>query len=281
MSILEVRDVSKKYTSFTLAPTSFSLAPGAITGFIGRNGAGKSTLLKSLLGIVTPDAGEITFFGLPFAENAAAIKQRLGFVAGGVDYYAAKPLQRITAITKRFYPNWDDALYRRYLQLFQLDERKTPAQLSAGMQVKYALALALSHHAELLLLDEPTSGLDPVSRSEVLELLLQLRQQGVTILFSTHITSDLEQCADRILYLQHGRLLADTTLEIFRAAYGIVTLPQPSSDPRFIGCVQTRDGCTALVHAADVGSLAVRPADLSEIMVHLEKEADKHARTAS
>jgi len=271
MGILTVSGVTKQYPGFTLSPTSFSLVQGQITGFIGRNGAGKSTLLKSILGIVTPDAGEISFFDLPFADYAAEIKQRIGFVSGGINSYPSKPLRRITDITRAFYPNWDDAQYRRYMDLFQLNDRKTPAQLSAGMQVKYALTLALSHHAELLLLDEPTSGLDPVSRSEVLEILLQLKHQGVTILFSTHITSDLEQCADRILYLQRGKLLADTTLDSFRDTYRIVTLQQPSDDPRYIGCVRTRNGCTALIRKEN-SDAGCRPADLSEIMVHLEKE---------
>ena len=281
MSILNVQGVTKHYPAFTLDNVSFQLVPGKITGFIGRNGAGKSTLLKSILGIVNPDDGDISFFGLPFDGHNAAIKQRLGFVAGGVDYYPSKPLKRITDITKGFYPNWDDTLYRHYLSIFHLDERKTPAQLSAGMRVKYALALALSHHAELLLLDEPTSGLDPVSRSEVLEILLELRQAGTTILFSTHITGDLEQCADRILYIQRGRLLADTTLDAFRSSYRIVTLPQPSQDPRLIGSVLTRDGCTALVRNSDAADFETRSADLSEIMVHMEKEADKLESAAS
>lgn len=281
MSTLELRDLSKQYPGFTLFPTSFGLAPGQITGFIGRNGAGKSTLLKSLLGIVTPDSGTVTFFGLPFVNHAAAIKQRLGFVAGGVDYYSSKSLKRITDSTRRFYPGWDETRYRHYLQLFHLDEAKTPSQLSAGMRVKYALTLALSHRAELLILDEPTSGLDPVSRSEVLELLLQLKQQGVTILFSTHITSDLEQCADRLLYLQRGQLLADSTLEEFQSAYRLITLPKAVEDPRFLGCVRTREGCTALVHSRDAAELQTRPASLSEIMVHLEKEVELHESAAS
>ena len=171
--------------------------------------------------------------------------------------------------------NWDDAAYRRLMELFQLDGRKTPAQLSAGMRVKYALTLALSHHAELLLLDEPTSGLDPISRDEVLDLLLQLRREGVTILFSTHITSDLEQCADRILYLRAGRLAADATLEDFAAAYRLVELPEGAPVPEgLIGLKPAKHGQTALIPAGQAGrlNLSTKPADLSAIMVHLEKE---------
>lgn len=276
MSILTVSGLCKRYPAFELRDLSFTLHPGEITGFIGRNGAGKSTTLKSLLHFVQPDAGTISFFDLPYEAHEQKIKQRLGFVAGGVDYYPTRPLRTISAVTRRFYPNWDDAAYRRLMALFQLDERKTPAQLSAGMRVKYALTMALSHHAELLLLDEPTSGLDPISRDEVLDLLLQLRREGVTILFSTHITSDLEQCADRILYLRAGQLAADATLEAFAAAYRLVEIPEGTPVPEgLIGCKPAKHGQTALIPTEQVGrlNLPTKPADLSAIMVHLEKEA--------
>ena len=114
-------------------------------------------------------------------------------------FYTRKKLKTITAVTKSFYPGWEDEEYRKYLSAFGLSEDKTPAELSNGMKIKYALALALSHRAELLILDEPTSGLDPVSRAELLDVFLYLKEKGVSILFSTHITSDLEKCADDIL----------------------------------------------------------------------------------
>ena len=162
--VLEIRGLCKDYPAFHLKDVSFSLERGRIMGFIGRNGAGKTTTLKSALNIVHPAAGELKYFGLDFAENELEIKRRIAFVSGGANYYPNKKLAAITAVTRSFYEHWDEAAYRRYLKLFNLDESKTPKALSAGMQVKYALALALSHGAELLILDEPTSGLDPVSR---------------------------------------------------------------------------------------------------------------------
>lgn len=206
MSILHVQDLSKRYPAFALSSVSFSLRDGAITGLIGRNGAGKSTLLKSLMGFVHPDAGQVCFFGQPMAEDPREIRQRIGYVPGAFDFYPRKPLQAITAASAPFYTAWDEPMYRACLRRFRLDERKTPAQLSDGMKVKYALTLALSHHAQLLILDEPTSGLDPVSRDELLDVLLQLNREGATILYSTHITTDLEKCADDLLYLQEGTL---------------------------------------------------------------------------
>ena len=215
MSILEVKGLCKRYPAFRLEDMSFSLREGKITGFIGRNGAGKTTALKSLMGFVRPDAGEVRFFGMDFAQNQQKIKQEIGYVPGSFGFYPNKKLGVITAVTAPFYRHWDDQVYRSCLARFHLDESKTPAQLSEGMKVKYALTLALSHHAKLLILDEPTSGLDPVSRDELLDDLLALNQEGATILYSTHITTDLEKCADDILYIREGRLRYEGALEAF------------------------------------------------------------------
>lgn len=274
MSILEVHGLCKHYPAFDLQDVSFSLAKGQITGFIGRNGAGKSTTLKALMGFIQPDRGSISFFGLPFSENQQSIKQRIGFVSGGVDCFSNKRLRVISDVTKRFYANWSESAYQKYMKLFMLDDAKTPSQLSAGMRVKYALTLALSHQAQLLLLDEPTSGLDPISRDEVLDILLELNRQGVTILFSTHITSDLERCADRILYLRDGKIQADADLSSFVDSYRQVTLSEFSNDSRLIGCKQTKSGYSALLHTSDAPARGwiVRPASLTDIMIHMERE---------
>ena len=145
----------------------------------------------------------------------------MGFVSGGVDYYSNKKIKTITSVTKSFYKLWDDAAYSKYMSMFKLDENKTPAQLSAGMKVKYALTLALSHNAELLILDEPTSGLDPVSRDDLLDVFMELCENGITILFSTHITSDLDKCADKIVYIKNGKILAESDIKSFVDSYKV------------------------------------------------------------
>ena len=208
MNSLTVRGLTKHYEGFALENISFSLKEGHIMGLIGRNGAGKSTTLKSILHLVSPDAGSIEILGGDFFRDEAKIKQELGIVLGGIDFYTNKRLRSITAVTRRFYSNWDEPKYRDYLSAFGLDESKRVKELSAGMKVKYLVALALSHRAKLLILDEPTSGLDPVSRDELLELFRALAGEGISILFSTHITSDLEHCADDITYIKGGKLLA-------------------------------------------------------------------------
>lgn len=215
MSLCDIKNLSKSYPSFVLSDISFELNAGRIIGFIGRNGAGKTTSIKSILGFAHPDCGEISYFGLPFSENEREIKQRIGFSTGAVNYYPKKKIKNIVAITKTFYKNWDETAYREYLELFSLDENKMPCELSEGMKVKFNLLLALSHKAEILILDEPTSGLDPFSRDELLELFVELKNRGVAVLFSTHITSDIEKCADDIMYIRKGKLIANCSKDKF------------------------------------------------------------------
>ena len=220
MNVLEVRELRKTYPAFTLKDVSLDVPQGAIVGFIGRNGAGKSTTLKSVLGLVHPDSGTVRAFGLDYAANEAAIRRRIGVVLGGIDFYPKKKVGVITDVTRRFYSNWDEDKYRHYLELFAIDESKRVDQLSSGMKVKYMIALALSHSAELLILDEPTSGLDPVSRDELVELFRRIVAGGSrSILFSTHITSDLEKCASHIAFIKDGEMLYDGGVEDFKARF--------------------------------------------------------------
>ena len=275
-NVLEIRALRKEYPSFLLKDVDLTVRRGSITGFIGRNGAGKTTTLKSALNIVHPSAGEIRFFGLPFAENELEIKRRIAFLSGGTNYYPNRKLSAITAVTRRFYDKWSDEEYRRYLSLFSIDENKTPKQLSAGMQVKYALALAMSHSAELLILDEPTSGLDPVSRDELVDVFLSLADKGVSILFSTHITDDLDKCADDVCYIRGGEIVFETPLKELRGKYRAVSVSAEQAErysDSLIGCKRAKEGYTALVESGALGELGGSPAGLEEIMVHLDREA--------
>lgn len=222
MNILSVTGLMKRYPNFDLQDISFSLPQGRIMGLIGKNGAGKSTILKCILNLVHPDAGSIEMFGRDFQKNEESCKQEIGVVLGGIDFYKQKKLADITAVTKRFYPNWDEAAYEKFLNLFSLIPEKRVKELSTGMKVKYMVALALSHHAKLLILDEPTSGLDPVSRDDLLKLFRQLVKDGNrSILFSTYITSDLEKIADDITYIKDGKLLKSAEKSMFIDSFNI------------------------------------------------------------
>lgn len=303
MSVLKVENLCKSYETFALKNVSFTLESGKITGFIGRNGAGKTTTLKSILGFLHTDDGRIYFDNKEFKENEFDIKQEIGYVSGGFSFYPTKKLKTITCVTKSFYDTWDDALYEKYMKMFKLDERKTPSKLSEGMKVKYSICLALSHHAKLLILDEPTSGLDPISRDELMDIFLKLQDSGTTILFSTHITSDLEKCADNIIYIQNGQIIAEDSIKNFVNSYKLVEfkndpkyfnkISKSQKDNLFIGYKRTKKGYTALIKSEDAKKLLkkgdsmspdneitafendileIKNADLETIMVHLEKE---------
>ena len=219
MSVVEVRDLIKQYPSFELKSVSFDIHEGRITGFIGRNGAGKTTTIKAMLNLIHPESGNITYFDMPLSLKENEIKRRIGYSTGSVNWYPRKRIKDIISVVKNFYDTWDDEAYRKYLDLFELDEDKMAIELSEGMKVKVNLLIALSHKAEVLILDEPTSGLDPFSRNELLDLFIKLKNDGVAIFFSTHIISDIEKCADDIVYISAGKIIAATSEEQFMKTY--------------------------------------------------------------
>ncbi len=281
MEILAVENLRKHYEKFTLRDVSFSLEKGYIMGFIGRNGAGKTTTLKSMLRLVHPDGGKVTMFGMDYSENELACKQKIGFMLGGVDFYPKKKLRTIADVTSRFYDKWDNTEYQRCLENFELDPEKKIDELSAGMRVKFSLALALSHHAQLLILDEPTSGLDPVSRDELLLLFQSLIEDGEhSILFSTHIISDLEKCADFITYIKEGEIIAltdkDSFIDTYRLVSGTSAQLTPAMTRSLIGCRQHKFGFEGMIKKSDLSladnGVEIAPASLESIMIHIERE---------
>lgn len=223
MNLLSVNGITKKYPKFLLDNVSFNLEEGYIMGFIGSNGAGKTTTLKSIMKLVKPDSGSVKIFGSELNGNTNNIKQDIGVLLGETDFYLKKKISSVTDVVKRFYNNWDAEMYEKLLHKFNLDSDKKLEELSKGMRIKYGITLALSHNAKLFILDEPTSGLDPVARDEVLELFQELVEEGNrSILYSTHITSDLEKCADYITYIKSGKIIESTTFEGLIDKYRLV-----------------------------------------------------------
>lgn len=219
MSIIEIQNLNKEYPKFCLSNVSFGIPKGEITGFIGRNGAGKTTTVKSMLNLVHPDSGRVLYFGKELCKNEADIKTQIGYSTGTLSWYPRKKLKDVINITKRFYDTWNEEVYQKYLKIFGIDENKTPTELSEGMKVKCNLLIALSHNAKVLILDEPTSGLDPFSRDELLEIFKALKSDGVAVFFSTHIISDIEKCADNIVYISNGKIVASLSKNEFISNY--------------------------------------------------------------
>lgn len=237
-------------------------------------------MLKSMMRSTRPDAGTVTMFGLDMAADEMKIKQKVSFTLGAFDYYPHERLRNITAVYKRFYEEWNEAAYKDYSAKFGLDENKRVCELSAGMKVKYALTLALSHNAELFIFDEPTSGLDPIARDELLDIFQQIVEDGQkSILFSTHITSDLDKCADYILFIQNGHMVSFSTKDELIDAHTLIsgTNEQLTAElkGRMISYKQNTYGFTGLLR-----SQAVRPTDGTEqrrpnlevIMVYYDRQ---------
>ncbi|MBS6846613.1 MAG: ABC transporter ATP-binding protein [Clostridiales bacterium] len=279
--ILTVRNLCKHYPAFELHDVSFSIRASSIMGLIGRNGAGKTTTIKSILRLVRPDGGSVEFLGQPVDDDAAALRREAGYVSGDLCYYPRKRLSQLTAVTRSFYSAWDSARYEALLRRFSLDDSKRVCELSAGMKVKYQLACALSHGAKLLILDEPTSGLDPVSRDDLLDLLRSLcEQDGVSILFSTHITSDLDACADDVTYLQNGTVAQSVSLAGFTAPWKKLTGPETALAPALRGALRglrVHRGEFEALYPSDLPCPAgcrEELADLQTVMVYLEREVE-------
>ncbi len=210
--MLKVEGLTKTYPSFKLDSVSFHLPAGYIMGFIGANGAGKTTTLKSIMNIVYPDSGSVEIFGRDMKTAETENKQKIGFLLGAVNSYINTKVGKYLKITSTFYDDWQEEICEKYLEKFNIDRDKTIKELSQGMRVKLGLTVALSHGADLFILDEPTSGLDPVARDEILDILSDIVSNGdKSVLFSTHITSDLEKVADYILYIHNGIIVAQDT----------------------------------------------------------------------
>ncbi len=218
--ILEVKHLTKIYPSFKLNDISFNFKRNKIMGFIGRNGAGKTTTMKAIYNLIKIDGGEILYCGENILENEEKNKNEIGLLFGGLSFYLNKKVKAITDVTKRFYKEFDYDLYQRWISFFDIDENKKIKELSNGMRVKYNLAIALSHNAKILLLDEPTSGLDPISRDEILDCFNQISsKENVTILFSTHVISDLDKIADDITYIKEGKIIYTGDIFSFKNDY--------------------------------------------------------------
>ena len=275
MNALEVKGLTKVYPEFTLDKIGFCVPQGHIVGLIGRNGAGKSTTLKGILRLIAAE-GAVSVFGKNMDVDELAAKQMIGYVGGGFRYYPMNTLATIRKVYASFYPMWNQGKYERLLAQFDLSERKKVKELSEGMKVKFALALALSHGAKLLIMDEPTSGLDPLSREEFCDIVLQLvHEEGVSVLFSTHITSDLMRIADDIVYISQGRLLAACPLKELLGKYrlGRFASLAEAAEAKAIGIKSVKDGYEGLLLLDNLksGNAEITEATIDNIIVHLEK----------
>lgn len=278
-SMLKITNLNKNYPTFSLKDVSFEVKPGEIMGFIGRNGAGKTTTLKAIMNLIHYESGKITAFDKDMTENELENKQRIGFALSELNYYPNKTIRQLMSVTKRFYKNFDEKKFNEVCKLFNLNIDKKLEELSSGMKVKYSVAIALSHKAELLILDEPTSGLDPVSRDEILDIFRQIvKNKDRAILFSTHITSDLDKCASNITYIHNGKIVYTGEKKDFIGSYLFVRdkTKNKSLEKEYIASKELDDRIEGLIDAKNKeifikNGIKPQEPDLEEIMVYLER----------
>ncbi len=279
MNALEIKNLNKSFKDFKLDNLSLSLPCGCIMGLIGENGAGKSTTIKLILDILKKDSGSITILGRDNEDNIQLTKEDVGVVmdeAGIPDCMTAAQVGKVMSFT---FKNWDSAEYAELLKRFDLPLDKPYKDFSRGMKMKLGIAVAMSHHAKLLLLDEPTSGLDPVVRDEVVELFFEFtRDEEHSILISSHIVSDLEKLCDYIAFLHKGKLLLCEEKDVLLSEYGIIhctdeqikvidasAIKHKKESPYGIEAIVARDSIPA--------DMSISPISIEELFVYMVKEA--------
>lgn len=221
MNTVEFNHVSKKRKDFSIDDISFTIPEGYITGFIGPNGSGKTTTINMMMDILQPDTGTISIFGTSHKNEVN--KQKIGFVYEDLYMYEDFTISNIKAFTAPIYKKWNEDLFKKYLQKFQLPIRKKIKTFSKGMRMKTSLLFALSHEPEFIVMDEPTAGLDPVFRRELLDILQDLMvKEKQTIFLSTHLTTDLDRIADYLICINQGKILFQKSMEEIRESFHIV-----------------------------------------------------------
>lgn len=286
-NVIEVNNLKFKQNKFVLDIPNLQIPKGYITGLIGENGAGKTTLIYQLLNLTTPDVGEIRVFDQTYLEDRAGILSEIGIVFSENHFPDWMNAKKLETIMKMYFKNWDSNAYYNYLDRFEIPTKTKIKQLSQGMKVKLSLATALSHHAKLLILDEPTSNLDPTFRVELLKIFQDLMlDEEMTILFSTHITSDLESIADYICYIEKGKLIMmdekDVVLDQYKIVRGPAYLLDDEIKSLLIGTEYFEESFTALTKDAQAmdelfgNEVSIRKVNIEELMYFKKRERMHH-----
>ncbi|MCK4340193.1 MAG: ABC transporter ATP-binding protein [Phycisphaerae bacterium] len=261
--VIQTQDVHKGFKGKqVLLGVDLNVPHGSVVGLLGKNGAGKTTLIKCLLGLFRLDDGEITLLGEDPWTLSAAAKERLGYVPQEVSLYPWMKVQQVVAYTGAFYPRWNKALIERLIKEWELDPDAKVSPLSVGERQKLAILLALGHEPELLVLDEPAASLDPVARREFLRAILEITSDRArTVLFSTHITSDLERVADRVAILKDGKIIYHDELGRLKDSVKRLQISAASPLPTSLNIPGTLrcevDGQEALVSVRDLNDQVV------------------------
>jgi ABC-2 type transport system ATP-binding protein len=222
---LQTKDLTKDYGRGRGAiDINIEINPGEIVGFIGPNGAGKTTTMRLVMGMIKPDAGEVTLFGKPITNftDIDEIIHRIGFLSGEVNFYGAMSSKQLFAYAGKIYGKDFSARARELSEQLDLDQNKPFKYMSLGNKKKVGIIHALLHSPDLIILDEPTSGLDPLIQQKVLNLLKEARKEGKAVFLSSHVLSEVQQICDRIIMIKDSKIIMqDDTKSILAKAVKI------------------------------------------------------------
>ncbi|MBR4581209.1 MAG: ABC transporter ATP-binding protein [Lachnospiraceae bacterium] len=277
-NVIEIKDVVKDYGDFKLDHISFNVPEGSVCGFIGQNGAGKTTTIKLILDIIKRDGGEIKVFGENIDVNSAALRENIGVVFDEMGFHDFMTAKDLNIMMKNIYKNWDEKLFFEYLKQFSLPSKKKCGEFSRGMRMKLQIAVALSHHAKLLVMDEPTSGLDPIVRNEMINIFRDfVVEEDHTILLSSHITGDLEKIADEVVFIDGGKIVLAGNKDEILEKHAILKCKKDEvaliSKSLIVGMEQSSFGAEILVNDRNAAGklypeMVLESAALEEIMIY-------------
>ena len=211
--MLEMKNVTKTFDGFkALDDLTLTVPKGAVYGLVGPNGAGKSTAIRHLTGVYRPDCGEILMDGQKIYENNA-IKSRIGYIPDEIFFFPSASLEEMRRYYRSMYPKFDDDLFNRLYDVFQLPKKSQIRRFSKGMQKQAAFHLTICCRPDVMILDEPVDGLDPVMRRQVWSLILSdVAQHETTVLISSHNLRELEDVCDHVGIMDHGKMLLERSL---------------------------------------------------------------------
>lgn len=221
MDAIVLDNVTKRRGDFYVKQLDLTIKRGYITGLIGPNGSGKTSLISMIMGLMQPEHGQVSVLGR--ANYLPETKQQIGFVYDDLYMYDNYTIEKMHKVIAPLYENWNETLFQQYIQTFKLPYKKKLKHLSKGMRMKCSFLFAISHEPQLLIMDEPTAGLDPVFRREMLQIIQEFMiGEEQTVLFATHITSDLDKVADEIIFLDDAAVTTQQSTEALREYYHLV-----------------------------------------------------------
>ena len=208
MNVIEINKLTKSYGKARgIVDVSFHVEQGEIFGFIGPNGAGKSTLIRTLLSLIYPTSGSATIFGKDCIKYAPEIKKDIGYLPSEIFYYDNMKVIDLLRYSASFYKKDCTKRINELAEIMELDLHKKIDDLSLGNKKKVGIVQGLLHEPKLIILDEPTSGLDPLMQKKFFDLLKEENKKGATILFSSHILSEVQKLCDRVAIIKEGKIV--------------------------------------------------------------------------